>query len=202
MDRILRIIAAGILAAGFTYVSFVSLVIEPAMDFKTAADYANPSLILESTKSLVWYIGEFIYIFIGISCIYLAGQFKDQYLRIAGVISGFLFVFIGVLDRTLLDLPEWLGNEQQVITSVLGVIPWRLAAVKIAAISFGIFSWRVSSTTEILLRWPRLLRIMSYLILLAAIIILFIFVPMILLINLWCIVFFLSIIFHKYIKTT
>lgn len=181
MRKTLDTVAAGVLVAGFAYVCYGALVVEPGMGFRTPADYVNPALILAATRTTLWYIGEIVYIAIGVSCVYLAGRFTDRYAWVAGTVAGIGFAFIGILDRVFLDLPTWLGDEQQTTVSVLGFIPLRLAVLRMAAGSFGVFAWRVSMATSIRGRWYTLWRVLGYVMLVAGIVFVFVFIPMILL---------------------
>jgi hypothetical protein len=107
----------------------------------------------------------------------LAGRFADRYLLIAGTTAGILFVFIGILDRVLLDLPGWMGSRQEVTTSVLGFIPVRLAVLRTAVVAFGVFAWRVNAGTSFPGRWSKLWSGFGYLVLLASIVFVFVFIP-------------------------
>jgi hypothetical protein len=190
MARASTIVAAGIIAAGFAYVCYVSLLIEPGMGYRTPADYVNPALFLAGTQTMVWYIGELIYIAIGVSCVYISAQFVDRYTWIAGALAGIGFVFIGILDRVFLDLPTWMASEEQVTASVLGFMPLRLATLRLAAVAFGVFAWRVSIATSMQIRWPKLWRGIGYLALLAAVAFVFVLIPMVFIFLVWSVGFF------------
>lgn len=187
MKRALDITAACVLAGGFLYACFVALAIEPGMGFRTPADYVNPTLILAGTRTIWWYVGELVYIAIGVACLYLGGRATDRYGKISGVLAGAGFVFIGLIDRALLDLQAYLPDAEQVTTSTLGFLPARLAALRLSALAFGVFAWRLSLETAQPGIWGTLWRGLGFLVLLAGIALVFAFVPTILLLLLWSI---------------
>lgn len=145
MMRTSKMLAAGFLAVGFAWVSYVATFVEPDMGFVTLpADFFDAEKVAEGYTSLVWLVSDVIYLAFPVAVMTLVYWADDRLLRWAGAGSSLLWLVIGAIDRIGIELPTLLPTNEAVIAAVAAMLPIRFALLKAAVVTLGVVAWRTT----------------------------------------------------------
>ncbi len=138
------VLTAATWTVGFAGVTYIMLIVEPTMGFTTPADYADPVKVLKGYGSSAWFVGDLIYLGVGIAALGVWARSDDRVLRGSAMVAGIGFLFLSSLDRVFLVLPTWLGDDGQATMAVLGVTPVRLAVLRVTVLAFAAMAWQLA----------------------------------------------------------
>jgi hypothetical protein len=148
--RVWKAAAAGLLGAGFGWVSYVLLFVEPGMGFTETADFFDREKVAAGYTSLVWSVSSVVYMLFLPALWVLARSSDAPLVRWSGIAAGVLFLVVGAVDRVGIQLPTLLPTRDAVLSSVAAVLPVRFALLKSAVVTLGVFAW--GTTREALSR--------------------------------------------------
>ncbi len=178
-------VAAAFLALGFATVSAIFILVEPGMGFAGFADYFDPAKVIDAAPSVAWMLGDLIYLGFGVALFVLAISAAEPARRSSALIAAALFFFIGCLGRILAVLPSMIADKADLEAAVLGLLPVRFAALRVTVFALGVYAWRTTVEPGAGLLW----RGLGLLVLVAAVVFLFRFIPVPLLFMVWALVF-------------
>ena len=180
------LVAASFLALGFVAISLILVAIEPGMGFTGPADYFDPSKVLIGSESLVWLLGDLIYLGFSVALAYLALGSDDRFLRASGLAAAVTFLLIASLGRTLAQLPILISDKGRLEAAVLGLAAVRFGTLKTMVVALGTFAWRTTREGAAGVgsaAW----RGLGYLLLAASATFVFVFIPIPLLFTVWAV---------------
>jgi len=175
--KVSRVVAAGVLAVGFGWVSFVMLLVEPGMGFTEPADFFDAEKVTAGYTSFVWSVSSVVYMLFLPALWVISRSSDDLHVRWSGMASGLLFMAVGAIDRVGVQLPGLLSTDDAVVSAVAATLPVRFALLKSAVVMLGVLAW---GTTRVSLAggagsW--MWRGLGWLVLLSSIGFLFVFIP-------------------------
>lgn len=139
--RVSKAAAAGLLGAGFAWVSYVLLFIEPGMGFTDPADFFDPEKVAAGYTSLVWSVSSVVYMLFLPALWVIAKSSDAPLVRWSGITAGLLFLVVGAIDRVAIQLPTLLPTSDAVVSGVAAVLPVRFALLKSAVLTLGVSAW-------------------------------------------------------------
>jgi hypothetical protein len=179
-----RVAAALYLALGFAVVSFIAVFVEPAMGFHTAADFLDAAKVSAGLDTFAWRLEGPLYLVFPIAFWVLARRSDDRYLVWSGVAAGVLFFGVGVIDRTMAQMPGLL-SDAEATGAIAAILPVRFAVLKATVAAVGVFAWRTTRASAgagaLVMAW----RALGYLILVACVAFLYVFLPVPLVLMVW-----------------
>jgi hypothetical protein len=183
--RALTVVAAGMLAVGFGWVSYVLLFVEPGMGFTEPADFFDAEKAAAGYTSLVWSVGSVVYMLFLPAAWVISRSSDNLYVRWSGIAAGLLFLVVGTIDRVGGQLSAMLSTDEAVIAAVAAMLPVRFALLKSGVVTLGVLAWgttRVSFAGGV---GNRIWRGFGWLTLLASMGFLFLFIPVPLVFFVW-----------------
>ncbi|MCB1120118.1 MAG: hypothetical protein KJT03_01105 [Verrucomicrobiae bacterium] len=185
--KALHVSAAVCLALSFAAISLILLVVEPRMGFTETADYFNPVKLQAASTSGVWLTGDILYLLMGLALAGLAWFYPNLYTRTSAILAGTGFILLACFGRSLAMLPANYYNPQVVPPAILGIVTVRFAVLKATVLITAFFAWRttVPNRGEKIRGVPT--RLFGYVILIAGITFVFVFLPLPILFTIWAI---------------
>lgn len=140
-----RVLSAGFLGVGFAWVSYVAIFVEPGMGFVSLpADFLDAEKVAVGYTSSVWLVSDLIYLAFPVAVMTIAYWADDRLLQWAGAGSSLLWLMVGAIDRIGIELPALLPTQEAVISTLGAILPIRLALLKSAVVTLGVFAWRTT----------------------------------------------------------
>ena len=154
------------IASAMLISSIVLLFLEPAMGFKSFADFFDLQKVIPALSSWAWRIGNVAHLINGFGLLFLSAGVRSLSLQQSVTISSFglaaapLFVVIGMSGFVGDQLVHLLADESERDAALLGLIIGARTAVLYAAVAlFGAMVLAISADTEFAPRWLRILGI-------------------------------------------
>jgi hypothetical protein len=179
-----RVAAALYLALAFAVVSFIAVFVEPGMGFHTPADFLDPAKVFAGLDTFAWRLEGPLYLAFPIAFWVLARRSDDRYLVWSGVAAGVLFFLVGAIDRTMAQMPDFLSDAEAISASA-AILPVRFAVLKATVAAVGVFAWRTTRESSDAGALATTWRVLGYLILVACVAFLYVFLPVPLVIMVW-----------------
>ena len=175
--RVPTVVAAGVLAVGFGWVSGVMLYVEPGMGFSSPVDFFDAGKVVAGYASFVWSVSSVIYMLFLPAAWVISMSSSNLYVRWSGAASGLLFFVVGAIDRVGVQLPGLLASDEIVVAAVAATLPVRFALLKSAVLALGVLAWGTTRPSFAGGVGNRAWRGLGWMMLLASIGFLFIFIP-------------------------
>lgn len=180
-----EVFAASFLAAGFAFVTFTFVVLEPRMGFTELADFFDPTKVFAAARTAAWIVEDVVYFGCGVALVHLGLSSDDRYARTSGIVAGVCLFVVGCMGRVIGGLPDLVADAGQRNAAVLGILSARLAVLRTTVFAAGVLAWRTSLQSVarggVAIAW----RGLGVLMLVGCTVFLFVFVPVPLLITAW-----------------
>lgn len=139
-----RALAAAFVAAGFAFVTWVAVFVEPDMGFAGFADFFDADKVIAGYGTVVWRVENLLYLAFPFAFFLLAATSRDRFELWSGALAGLLFLVVGAIDRVGLQLVTTLQDDAALRASISGMLPVRFALLKCTVLAICLFAWRTT----------------------------------------------------------
>lgn len=176
--------AAAYLALGFTFISFVALVVEPQLGLVEPSDRFDPDKLSAVASLPIMIVGNAVILGFAFALACLAAVSADGYSRAAGLIGAFGFLMLACLGQVAAGVPTLIDNSGHQAIAQVSLAAVRMAFLKASVLPLGVVAWR-STLEETGQGNPFAWRALGLFILAGSIAFVFVTLPLPLLFTLW-----------------